>query len=281
MPRLNEKLILRTEANEIFTPKIYKLYPNNVNNSLWGSLLPAQKINVNKVAAIHYLDGEGFIQKNITEINNSAILTNINYLRNGIVGFVNIQPTPDMTLEFIPSSYHISETIENLERLSNEYTRKNSMLSYISQNIFDSTYATKLWMVGKDQEIEVVDGKLDQDVRISGYISVEDAPQDIQINLVFRGIPIPMRKTLTSQLGGLYSFIFTYPQYLFEGNIDAIQAINHLEVINYTGARFYYGTTHYFDIDNFAGYANKLSNIHIVNKNTRNLFNQTELITNP
>ena len=84
MPRLNEKLILRTEANEIFTPKIYKLYPNNVNNSLWGSLLPAQKINVNKVAAIHYLDGEGFIQKNITEINNSAILTNINYLRNGM-----------------------------------------------------------------------------------------------------------------------------------------------------------------------------------------------------
>jgi hypothetical protein len=286
MTRINEKLILRTEQNEIFTPKTYKIFPNTVSSSIFNSLLSSEKIDTNKVAAIHYLVGNQFLQKNISELNNKNVFDSINSIRNGQLTFVNIKKIQDNNLESLPSSYHISETIQNLERLSNEYTRKTSLLQYSSQKIYNLDYAKNMWMVGRFKEIKVTNDKLifdtqDNQTRISGYVKVEDAPENIQVNLIFRGIPVPMRKTLTSKFGGKFNYIFTYPQYLLEGNIDSVQAINHLEVKNHTGAKFFYGNTYYFDVTNLAGFGNKLANIHIINKGTRNLFNQVELITNP
>jgi len=291
--KTNTRLILRPLVNEYFIPKNYKIHPENVNSGIFSSLLLAEKIDSNKVAAIHYNVNGTFFQKSVSELNNQTRFDRMNVLRNGNLVFDNILQVANSTMESIPRSYHISETITNIERYGSlglsEYPKKLAALNYLSTNFYTEIsslkYATNLWMLGKGVEIKVSNEKLllnlsNQEERISGYISVENAPDTIQINLIFRGIPVPMKRVLTSKTGVLNNYIFIYPQYLLEGNIDAIQSINHLEVKTFGGARFWYGTNHYFKIDNLSGYSDKLSNLHIINKTTRNLYNQNE-ITNP
>jgi hypothetical protein len=92
--------------------------------------------------------------------------------------------------------------------------------------------------------------------------------------MILRGIPVSMRRTLTSINNGKYNYIFTYPQYLMN-NVDIIQSIQYIEVNNGTGATFWYGENYDFQMAN-TGFDNTLNNLHIINKDTRNLSSDSE-----
>jgi hypothetical protein len=161
------------------------------------------------------------------------------------------------------------------------------MLNYLVDNLYDTGYATNMYMIGKHTQVTPQDGRIyspyddktgDEYKRISGYIKVEGANEDITLNMIIRGVPIPMRKTLTSKNYGeeniSNNYIFTYPQYLLD-NVDMIQAIQYIEVNNPgSSATFWYGTDYNFSSNkvlSFTGYEDNLANIHIINKSNRNL----------
>jgi len=197
-------------------------------------------------------------------------------------------------IEKIPLHRHINETLENFIRihtefpvrlttetsseiLESEYNAKLLNIQFLKNNFYDPNYASNMWMVGKADEITPVNNRISSsDKVISGYISVENGQPSLQLNLVIRGVPLPMRKTLTSlnynQLGQItsYNYIFTYPQYLIN-NIELVQSIQYIEILNQGTARFFYGDTYDFSIDvEDAGY-NTSANLNIINKFGRNI----------
>lgn len=282
MAELN-KLIVRSIANELFIPQNYKVYPTLINNPLWGSLDNQsslvdtgniKKLNINKVVGIHYNDEI----KSISEINNQTSFNTINALRNSSISYTNVLSTIDTSLEYIPEHFHILEQIENIERMEKEYSSKLNMINYLVDELFDVNYATNMYMVGKETRIYPVNNKLvSSDTRISGYIKVEGADDTITLNLIFRGIPVRMRRTLTSEYpGGLKNYIFTYPQYMLD-NIDLIQAIQYIEINDQgASASFWYGTTYDFTLTDFTGFEGRLANLHTINKDGRNLNSQVD-----
>lgn len=296
----NTKLILKPKIDEIFTPQNYKIHPTLIENPLWPSLDKQSSLNdkinniitpsatlqtrldINKVIGIHY-EGE---TKSVSELNNQAEYGTINSLRNESISYTNIRSTEDATMEYIPEHPHILEQIENIERMKTEYSSKLNMLNYLVDNLFDTGYATNMYMLGRDTRIFLSGDKLllnslGDEVRISGYIKAENCNEGTTLNMIIRGIPVPMRRTLTSKnynsTGNIirsYNYIFTYPQYLMD-NIDIIQSIQYIEVNNVNASTtFWYGQDYNFsdnDVLNFSGYENSIANIHIVNKDTRNL----------
>jgi len=277
----NVKITLKSSESEVFVNKNYKIKPSLLDNPLFPSLLSSEKINTNKVVGISY-NGE---EKSVSELNNQIVFDEINNLRNGTPDYFNIKTTEDTTLEWIPIGLHITEMIQNIKRLEKEYPQKLKMLTHLVANLYDLNYADGMHMIGRETEAKISGNKLllnlsDEELRISGYIKVENAPETINIHLIIRGVPVPMRKTLTSVNGTIYNYIFTYPQYLLGKNVDVVQAINHLEVINHGSAKFFYGKDYHFDIDTGHGYGDKLGNIHIINKNNRNLSSEQSEISN-
>jgi hypothetical protein len=289
----NSRLILKTESQEIFTDQNYKIHPELLENPLWSSLntqpsftdlsvihrTPDMKTLNQRVIGIYY----GGENKTVSVHNNQALYDTINLLRNSSSGHTNILETEDNLLEYIPDHPHILEQIENLERMENEYPSKLNMLNYLVGNLFDINYATNMFMIGREISVTPdANGRIHSPydgigtIRISGYIKVENALQNINMNIIIRGIPVPMRRTLTSitrnSLGNItgYNYIFTYPQYLMD-NIDTVQAIQYIEVNNRTGAQIFFGKEYDFKLTNTFGFENKLNNIHIVNKSGRNL----------
>jgi hypothetical protein len=240
----NTKLILRLEEDEIFKPQNYKIHPTLIENPLWPSLLDSEKIDTNKVIGIHY-NGE---IKSVSELNNQSYYNEINDLRKES----NDHP-------------HITKTIEDLEGMKTEWPSKLGldMLNYLVDNLYDTDYATNMYMIGKHTQVTPQNGKIyspyddktgNDYKRISGYIKVEGANEDITLNMIIRGVPIPMRKTLTSKNYGeeniSYNYIFTYPQYLLD-NVDMIQAIQYIEVNDPNNeygspATFWYGADYDF-----------------------------------
>jgi hypothetical protein len=265
----NTKLILRLEEDEIFKPQNYKIHPTLIENPLWPSLLDPEIININRVIGIHY-NGE---IKSVSELNNEDYYNEINDLR-----------------KESDEHPHITKTIEDLEGMKTEWPSKLGldMLNYLVDNLYDTDYATNMYMIGKHTQVTLQDGRIyspyddktgDEYKRISGYIKVEGANEDITLNMIIRGVPIPMRKTLTSKnyINGVElsnNYIFTYPQYLLD-NVDMIQAIQYIEVNNPgSSATFWYGTDYNFSSNkvlSFTGYEDNLANIHIINKSNRNL----------
>jgi hypothetical protein len=285
----NIKLILRAEDNELFTPQNYKVHPTLIENPLWPSLDQQSSLNdispdktlqirldINKVIGIHY-EGE---TKSVSELNNQTEYDTINSLRNESISYTNILSIEDATMEYIPEHPHILEQIENIERMETEYSSKLNMLNYLVDNLYDTVYATNMHMLGRHTQIIPVNGRIYSPydgisgTRISGYIKVENANQDITLNMILRGIPVSMRRTLTSINNGKYNYIFTYPQYLMN-NVDIIQSIQYIEVNNGTGATFWYGENYDFQMAN-TGFDNTLNNLHIINKDTRNLSSDSE-----
>ena len=287
----NTRLILKAEANELFTDQNYKIHPELLENPLWSSLntqpsytdifhpTPNMQTLAQRVIGIYY-DG---VNKTVSAHNNQASFDTINTLRNqNIPSYTNIRLAEDSTLEYIPEHPHILEQIENLERMATEYSSKLNSLEYLVGNLFDISYAVNMYMVGRKTSVVPNNGRLYSPydgvtgTRISGYIKVENANPSITMNMVIRGIPVSMRKTLTSiNNDGRRNYIFTYPQYLMN-NVDIIQAIQYIEVKNQGSvATFWYGNNYNFQMD-LTGFDNKLNNIHIINKNSRNLVSDSE-----
>jgi len=288
MAELN-KIILKSADTEIFTSQNYKVYPELIDSPLWASLdnQPSiidteniKKLDTNKVVGIHY-NGD---TKSISELNNQADFDTVNALRNANITYtavLSVEGAEDTTLEYIPEHPHILEQIENIERMETEYSSKLKMLSYLVSNLYDTPYATNMHMIGRDTKISLEDtnDRLDTSITISGYIKVENANANIILNYILRGIPLPMRKTLTStNSNGTKNYIFTYPQYILK-NIDLIQAIQYIEVLVPDLAKFYYGHTYSFLLDTddaLKGFEANLANLHIVNKVARNLNSEVE-----
>jgi len=283
------KIVIKSIANELFTPQNYKVYPILIDSPLWDSLDNQsslsdtgniKKLDINRVVGIHY-EGE---MKSISELNNQADFTSINILRNPDITYTNVLSTIDSTLESIPEHFHILEQIENMERMKLEYSSKLNMLDYLVDNMFDIDYAREMYMVGRGTQIFVDENDrfVSVDTRISGYIKAENTPIDITLNFVFRGVPVPMRRTLTSENTDVefnvisYNYIFTYPQYMLD-NIDLIQSIQYIEV-NDQGMNsiFWYGTTYDFTLTNYVGFGANLANLHLINKDGRNLVGDIE-----
>lgn len=250
----NNKIIIR--ATELHKNKNYKVRPQLLDNPLFSSLLTAQKIDANRVAGIYY-EGE---EKSISEISNQSTFDDINSYRNP----TNIDPTSvlasgDSTLESLPEHYHITEMIDNIQRMENEYSDKLNMLNYLVSNLFDTGYATGIHYFGRHTIITVDDGKIAPAV---GYIIADSASEDLKLNLIIRGVPVPMRKTETSS--GTY--YFTYPQYLVDTD-ESVNSIEYIEVLNQGDAVLYKGSSNVFPLLSSSG---DYVNLEIFNKELRN-----------
>jgi hypothetical protein len=265
----NTRLILKSINNEIFSVKDYKLYPGTINNILFASMNDAEKAANNYQVSAFYIDGA---LRNISELNNLPLFNRVNGLRNPLISFENITPVQSLYLESVPKHYHISETIANMERMQTEYPRKFNALGNLSTNLFDSNYASQMWMVGRASQITPINNRISSSsVLISGYIKVENASANLRMNMVFRGVPVPMRRTETSSLStGRKNYIFTYPQYLVD-NIELVQSIQYIELENYdVDTLIYYGTNYEFTLSDLIGYETS-ANLNIINKESRNL----------
>jgi hypothetical protein len=296
----NTRLILRTEINEIFTKKALKVSPDTIKDILSISFSSTDTATlllrgVKREIAGLYKDASTLI--NISLENNLQLYSDINTMRNYVSGLDEelLVTNPDtVMMEKIPLHRHINETLENFIRintefplrlttetspeiLKSEYEAKLSNIEFLRNNFYDTNYASNMWMVGKADEITPVNNRISSSDRvISGYISVENGQPSLQLNLVIRGVPLPMRKTITSvnrnQLEQItsYNYVFTYPQYLIN-NIELVQSIQYIEILNQGTARFFYGYTYDFSIDvEDAGY-NTSANLNIINKFGRNI----------
>ena len=142
------------------------------------------------------------------------------------------------------------------------------MLTYLVNNLFDVDYAKNINNFGRASLIIVTDGIISP---AFGYIIVDNAPENLELNLIIRGIPVPMRKTLTSS--GTY--YFTYPQYLIDTD-ESVNSIQHIEVLNQGNSKLYKGTTTAFPLYTDSG---DYINLRIINKELRN--SSVERLTDP
>jgi hypothetical protein len=293
------KLIVRNQVSEIYQQDKYKVSPtlidaseNTISESLSAidnSIITLNNLNLNKNTAGLGIDGSII---NLTRKDYTPEIGILNTLRNQ--GGVNAsikesviynQIYTSTLLEKIPDNLHISEYLKNLKNINliNEYPMKQSMLRKMARIYGESSqpipYATNLWMLPLGIETPVTieaGGKLSSSVDklISGYIKVLNTVPGIKLNLIMRGVPIPMRKVLTSTNHGeitTYNYVFIYPQYLID-NIELIQAIDHIEINNYTvGSSIYYSNNYYFEIEDAEGYGENLAPLHILNKEYRNI----------
>jgi hypothetical protein len=287
----NTKLILRDEQSLIFKPKAFKLSTELINNNLDLTATDFNVIGSQGLSLVDIQNNPIIIPgRNLTALlssfydlslnlanpttkNQVVFFSDINAIRNSIAeNNDSLIIAGGETLEKIPVHKHINETFENLTRMRVEYTTKLSNIDNFRLNMFDPEYATLMYKFGRATEVSLIDGKLDStNVPISGYIKVEDANENITLNLVLRGIPLPMRKTLTSlNTDGTKNYFFTYPQYLID-NIELVESIQYIEV-NSSGinAKFFYGSTYTFENLNPVGY-DKAANLNIVNKEFRNI----------
>jgi hypothetical protein len=229
----------------------------------------------------------------LTDVNYSIEIGQLNTLRNDSVTVpVAINVDNSSYLEKIDDGLHISEYLRNLKNADSikEYRNKTGMLNHLS-SIYDGSYALNTWMLPSGIENQVIpqDNKLvsisieDEETGIvinnliSGYIKVVEAPSDIELNFILRGIPLPMRKVQTSTnydetLNAVsYNYYFIYPQYLIN-NIELVQAIQYIEILNSSAStKFYYGNNSQFELIDLEGYDNRLANLHILNKEFRNI----------
>jgi hypothetical protein len=256
----NKKLIVRT--SELFNEKNYKIRPLPLNNPLFPSLIEGEENR--QVVGIHY-DGD---DKSVSELNNQSDFNIINEYRNEDILYTSVRSTEDTTLEYLPEHHHITELIENIKRMQNEYPEKLNMVSYLADKLFDAGYAKDIYYFGRALEITVANGIISP---AFGYIIADDVVTDLQLNLIIRGIPVPMRKTLTSA----GTFYFTYPQYLIDTD-ESVNSIQHIEVLNQGNSKLYKGTTTAFPLYTDSG---DYINLRIINKELRNSL--VERLTDP
>jgi hypothetical protein len=273
----NKKLIVRT--SELFNEKNYKIRPFLLDNPLSPSLIEGEENR--QVVGIHYHTED----KSVSELNNQSDFNIINDYRNEDISdtsvrYTSVRSTEDKTLEYLPEHHHITELIENIERMQNEYPEKLNMVSYLADKLFDADYAKDMYHLGKGFNItnKVVNGILKSTGtwsgetytstwNITGYMTVETADTNIKLNVIIRGIPVPMRKTITSKNGSVYTYVFTYPQYLIDTD-ESINSIQHIEIQTTDNSAVYWsGKTYLFPIYSNSG---DYINLQILNKELRN-----------
>jgi hypothetical protein len=293
------KLIVKSQSNEIYKQNKYKVPPTLIDaseNTISESLSAIDNSivtlnNLDKNTAGLGIDGSII---NLTRKDYTPEIGILNTLRNQ--GGVNAsikesviynQIYTSTLLEKIPDNLHISEYLRNLKNINliNEYPMKQSMLKKMARIYGESNqpipYATNLWMLPLGIETPVVietGGRLSSSVDklISGYIKVLNTVPGIKLNLIMRGVPIPMRKVLTSTNHGeitTYNYVFIYPQYIIN-NIELIQAIDYIEITGYAAnsdTRVYYSNNYEFSILDAEGYNNNLAPLNIINRELRNI----------
>jgi hypothetical protein len=273
--RIPETEILKSKRGKIpqFNPIVSDKY---VENALKPSLLISEE---NKVVPGLYEDSNNTLV-NVSLRSNQAAFGTLNSLRNASVSYLNIISGDTTNLiEKIPVQTHVRENLANMQRMANEYPEKAAMLDFLIDELFDTAYAINMHMVGRSNQVQLTQtngttGRISTADRIlSGYIKVEGAPINISINLFLRGVPVPMRRTLTSvnrtASPVTYNYVFTHPQYLLN-NLEIIESISHAEVTNYGSATFWYGDDYSFTVTDTLGFENKVANLNIVNYNGRN-----------
>jgi hypothetical protein len=293
------KLIVKNQVSEIYQQDKYKVPPTLIDaseNTISESLSAIDNSivtlnNLDKNTAGLGIDGSII---NLTRKDYTPEIGILNTLRNQ--GGVNAsikesviynQIYTSTLLEKIPDNLHISEYLRNLKNINliNEYPMKQSMLKKMARIYGESNqpipYATNLWMLPLGIETPVVietGGRLSSSVDklISGYIKVLNTVPGIKLNLIMRGVPIPMRKVLTSTNHGeitTYNYVFIYPQYIIN-NIELIQAIDYIEITGYAAnsdTRVYYSNNYEFSILDAEGYNNNLAPLNIINRELRNI----------
>jgi len=298
------KLIVKNQVNEIYQQDKYKVPPTLINaseNTISESLSTIDDSivnlnNLNKNTAGLGINGSIV---NLTRKDYTPEIGILNTLRNqgGVNAIIkeNViynQIYTSTLLEKIPDNLHVSEYLRNLKNtnLINEYPMKQSMLRKMARIYGESSqpipYATNLWMLPLGIETAVTieaGGGLSSSVDklISGYIKVTDTNINTQMNLVMRGVPVPMRRVLTSKnysvapfnIPSSYNYVFIYPQYIVN-NIELIQAIDYIEITGYAAnpdTKVYYSNNYEFSILDTEGYNDNLAPLNIINRELRNI----------
>ena len=287
MPDKNTRLILKT-TDLLFKENKYKVNHNLLPSKLSSTLSYRDYDFLNlrgrndQVATVYFSsDYTNISPISITEANNLAKLNQIIALRNASGTRITkpyIVNSFNSLVERFPLHYHISETLEMYKRIKNDFVKKKAFVDYYSANFYDPDFAINTYMFGKHHSVSpsLVGGVRRIESRrigrlISGYIKVENALENAGLNLIIRGIPVPMRKTLTSRnkSAGTYNYVFTYPQYLID-NREIIESIQYIEVEGFSANTLYYFGQSYSFKDNTETFGASLANVHVINRNGRN-----------
>lgn len=259
----NQKVTLR--QSQLYGPIDFKVNPALVNNVLSPSLISGEE---NRQIASIYYGGEAVSLSNLSSGNQGSI-DNINSYRSASPSYTSVLATPDATLEYLPEHLHMTELIQNLERMETEYPQKLGMLSFLVDNLFDVSYATGIHNFGRgEEEVSPDEGIIESlgAFKISGYIIAETSDPNASMNLVLRGVPVPLRKTKTSS----NTYYFTYPQYLVDTQ-DSLDSIQHIEVNDAgSGSKYYFGNSHSFLKNSITTDDNDYANLQAYNRFERN-----------
>lgn len=263
----NTQIILKT-TGEAYDGKKYKLHYSLINTPLFDSLTERDKSFGTFSIAAFYDENNQLI--NPSSANQSSEFVTLNNMRNddGTDSDTAII-TSDVLLEKQPIQKHINETYDNLLRMETEYSGKLSNLEFLRNNLFDPEYAKTMYFVGRDVSISFTNNRWysTESQILSGYIKAESAPSTLRLRLIFRGIPVDMRRTETSvNTDGTKNYIFTYPQYLVN-NDESIESIQYIERSGGGSESYFIGTNNGFPFTNFNS---KYENLSIINKENRN-----------
>jgi hypothetical protein len=285
---MNTRLILKT-TDLVFKDNKYKVNHNLVSSKIGSTLsfrdydFLIQRGRSEFVASVYFsADYTNILPISITEANNLTHLNQIVALRNADKKTIPyISGVTNTLAERIPLHYHVSETLENYKRVKDDFIKKKVFVDYYASNFYDPDFAVNTYMFGKFYQITpvVVDGVRRIESRriprlISGYIKVENTGEDSCLNIIIRGIPVPMRRTLTSRniSAGTYNYVFTYPQYIIN-NREIIESVQYIEIEGFlSGTQYWFGNNYSFKDDTLT-FGSSLSNLHIINRNGRNTLN--------
>jgi hypothetical protein len=258
----NQKVTLRQA--QLYGPIDFKVKPSLIDNILLPSLISGEE---NRQIASIYYGGEAVSLSNLNS-GNQTLIDTINSYRSASPSYTSVLASPDATLEYLPEKHHITEMIQNLERMEEEYPQKLGMLSFLVDNLFDVSYATGIHNFGRGDVVSPVGGIIESSgaFKISGYIIAETTDEDASMNLVIRGVPVPLRKTKTSA----DTYYFTYPQYLVDTQ-DSLDSVQHIEVNDSgLGSNYYFGNSHSFLKNSVSTNDNDYTNLQIKNRVERN-----------
>jgi hypothetical protein len=182
---------------------------------------------------------------------NSSSLSNINAinaLRSGD-NVPDIEITSYPGIEKIRVSHGMTGMINDAERRLSvgEVSRKVSMINFFA-SMYDMSYSPSVYKAAQQTSISIPSNGI---IGLYPAIAIRSAPATIMANVIIRGIPFPMKRTITSYNGdGTINGIFMYSDYILNSYAEIMKSMQYIELKNFGKASLYSGSSDSFAITN-------------------------------
>lgn len=283
------------KINEKFSNKNYK-----VNSSLQKLDYKNQIISGDKTAIFNhetvFIESENkFV--NLGKFNEAATFEEIETQRSLVrnpesASELYNHGTPSDTTavdENIPFTAHIQRIEEDfIDKFASFIREKLERIATLKKSYFDDSFCPDSVMETLNEKstyLKLKDNRFVDSsgvIKNSGFIYAENIPNDLQIFMYIRKIPIPLRKTvLAKDANKTTKALFIFPYYLLKQYLQRIYAIEYMKVVSKgtIGDTTAFSTFKTDGKERLFGFkeptttwsTDKMSNTNVINKPLRNL----------